>query len=189
MHACMLPTRNEHGMKLYLFEHFRSPSTWCQHEVVQLKLRILYISESSSEKHEEKNYLTLLTGAAGFELAPSGTPVCRSTSWAIESLLGTVRSSNPIREDLQCLNSISESISEKHEEKISWFSDSVKSSRKYVVKKSENIYNKRVRDLDCAWQKLVSRCFDIMHLESCPSFSSERVKVRSDWIWTWFEST
>ena len=54
----------------------------------------------------------------------------------------------------------------------------------YVVKKSENIYNKRVRDLDDL-SFATFRC----HLESCPSFSSERVKLRSDWIWTGFEST
>ena len=54
----------------------------------------------------------------------------------------------------------------------------------YVVKKSENIYNKRVRDLD----DLSFATFQC-HLEYCPSFSSERVKLRSDWIWTGFEST
>ena len=39
---------------------------------------------------------------------------------------------NTIRDDLQCFNSISESSSEKHEEKISWISNIANVSRKTV---------------------------------------------------------
>ena len=75
--------------------------------------------------------ITLLTATenlltrTGFELAPSGTLVSRSTRsyWEQCAHLTQFKCTRYSREDFQCFNFISESSSEKlHEENVPWFS-------------------------------------------------------------------